>query len=47
MKIEQLSIYGQAHGSNRCVLNSLPSPYDEAHASYDQTHGSYGEAHAW
>lgn len=46
MKIRQLSIYGQTHASNGCVLKSLPSPYGEAHAPYDQTHGSYGEAHA-
>jgi hypothetical protein len=46
MKIDTLFHYAQVHSGIYCVLNSLQSPYGEAHAPYDQTHGPYGEAHA-
>lgn len=46
MKIDTLLPYAQVHAEIYCVLKSLQSPYDQAHAPYDQTHGPYGEAHA-
>ena len=45
MNLKVLFGYAQVHSRIYRVLNTLRSPYGEAHAFYDETHGPYGQAH--